>query len=396
VGPLVSTIVTVVIAIVAFAGVFTLANLAVNRLPGRWEARVRPWVFVGPALIFLFVGLFLPAVRTLYLSLHDGRRGEGGWSLDHYIGAAPQPGVLRDKSVIGFEGFGDVFTSRLFIIGVVIAVVAGVVAWRSARRSGDVRRLDMGNPWASLGLVFAATALLFALFSTMRGVLWNNLWWVVAVTGLATAFGLGLAVLADRSRKETAAKTVIFMPMVISLVGAAIIWTYMYNIQAAGQSPGLLNAILDLFGQDQIDFLRSAKIIPWNNFFIMIIMIWIQTGFAMVVLSASIKAVPMEYVEAAKVDGANDLQVFWRITLPQIIPTLIVVVTTLIVTVMKVFDLVKATTNGNFGTDVLANRMYSNLRDGNFAAASTFAVVILALVTPVMVWNYRRNRRVSA
>jgi len=114
------------------------------------------------------------------------------------------------------------------------------------------------------------------------------------------------------------------------------------------------------------------------------------------VLSASIKAVPMEYVEAAKVDGANDLQVFWRITLPQIIPTLIVVVTTLIVTVMKVFDLVKATTNGNFGTDVLANRMYSNLRDGNFAAASTFAVVILALVTPVMVWNYRRNRRVSA
>ena len=128
----------------------------------------------------------------------------------------------------------------------------------------------------------------------------------------------------------------------------------------------------------------------------MIIMIWIQTGFAMVVLSAGIKSVPNEYIEAAKVDGANDVQVFFRITLPQIVPTLIVVVTTLIVTVMKIFDLVKATTNGNFGTDVLANRMYTNLRDGNFAASSTFAVVILALVAPVMAWNFRRNRRVSS
>jgi alpha-glucoside transport system permease protein len=394
VGPLVSTIVTVVIAVGAFVGLFTLANLGVNRLSARWEARVRPWVFVGPALLFLFVGLFLPAVRTIYLSLHDGRRGEGDWTLDHYLGAAPQPGVLRDKSVVSFEGFGDVFTSRLFIIGAVIAVAAGLVAWRSARRSGERRRLEISSPWASLGLVFAATLLLFALFSTMRGVLWNNLWWVVAVTGLSTAFGLGLAVLADRSRNETAAKTMIFMPMAISLVGAAIIWTYVYNIKAAGQSPGVLNAILDLFGVKQIDFLRSASIMPWNNFFIMIIMIWIQTGFAMVVLSASIKAVPAEYVEAAKVDGANDMQVFWRITLPQIVPTLLVVVTTLIITVMKIFDLVKATTNGNFGTDVLANRMYTNLRDGNFAAASTFAVVILILVTPAMVW-YRRARRVG-
>ena len=111
------------------------------------------------------------------------------------------------------------------------------------------------------------------------------------------------------------------------------------------------------------------------------------------VLSAAIKSVPSDYVEAAKVDGANDFQVFWRITLPLIIPTLIVVVTTLIVTVMKVFDLVKATTNGNFGTDVLANRMYTNLRNGDFTASSTFAVVILVLVVPVIIWNVRRNRQ---
>ena len=114
---------------------------------------------------------------------------------------------------------------------------------------------------------------------------------------------------------------------------------------------------------------------------------------AMVVLSAAIKSVPVDYLGAAKVDGASDVQVFWRITLPQIIPTIIVVVTTLTVTVMKVFDLVKATTNGNFGTDVLANRMYTNLRNGNFTMPSTFSVIILVLFAPVIWWNFRRNRQ---
>jgi ABC-type sugar transport system permease subunit len=127
-----------------------------------------------------------------------------------------------------------------------------------------------------------------------------------------------------------------------------------------------------------------------------VIMIWIQTGFAMVVLSASIKAVPTELIEAAHVDGATEAQTFWRITLPQIAPTIAVVVTTLIVTVMKVFDLVKATTNGNFDTDVLANRMYEGLRQGNFALSSTFATLILVLVVPVMIVNFRRGRKETA
>jgi alpha-glucoside transport system permease protein len=167
----------------------------------------------------------------------------------------------------------------------------------------------------------------------------------------------------------------------------------MYNLSGVtGQSPGLLNEVIGWFGIDPIDFLRDADIVPWNNFFIMVIMIWIQTGFAMVVLSAAIKSVPSELIEAAKVDGANDMQVFWKITVPQITPTIIVVVTTLIVTVMKIFDLVKATTNGNFDTDVLANRMYDNLRDGNFTLSSTFAVIVLVLVLPVMVFNFRRAK----
>jgi alpha-glucoside transport system permease protein len=208
-------------------------------------------------------------------------------------------------------------------------------------------------------------------------------------------FGLALAVLADRSRSESAAMTLIFMPMAISMVGAAIIWSYMYNLPVRGHSPGLLNEVIGWFGIDPIDFLRDGSIIPWNNFFIMVIMIWIQTGFAMVVLSAAIKGVPSELIEAAKVDGANDVQVFWRITIPQIWPTILVVITTLVVTIMKVFDLVKATTNGNFDTDVLANRMYDNLRDGNFTQSSTFAAIILFLVIPVLWFNLRRGKEAA-
>jgi alpha-glucoside transport system permease protein len=187
----------------------------------------------------------------------------------------------------------------------------------------------------------------------------------------------------------------IFMPMAISMVGAAIIWSYMYNLPVRGQSPGLLNEVIGWFGMEPVDFLRQASIIPWNNFFLMVIMIWIQTGFAMVVLSAAIKGVPSELIEAAKVDGANDVQVFSRITIPQIWPTILVVITTLVVSIMKVFDLVKATTNGNFDTDVLANRMYDNLRDGNFTLSSTFASIILVLVIPVLWFNLRRGKEAS-
>jgi alpha-glucoside transport system permease protein len=135
--------------------------------------------------------------------------------------------------------------------------------------------------------------------------------------------------------------------------------------------------------------------VPWNNFFIMAIMIWIQTGFAMVVLSAAIKSVPTEFVEAAKVDGATEMQIFWKITVPQILPTVLVVVTTLFVTVMKVFDLVKATTGGLFSTGVLANEMYTKLSGGNYTASSTYAVIILLLVLPVVWFNLRRTKEAA-
>jgi alpha-glucoside transport system permease protein len=388
---LISTLIGVTVAIVAVGGLFTVLNLAVDRLPQRWDDRIRPWLFVGPALLFLVIGLLAPAIRTVWLSLHAGNRGEGGWTLDNWTG------VLQDDGVVNFNNVGGIFTSRLFFAALLLGAIAVYAAARGARKAtGTGGGLDFSSPGASIAIIVAIVALLFAVFTALRGVLWNNLWWVVAVTGLATVIGLGLAVLADRSKRETAAKTFIFMPMAISMVGAAIIWTYMYNLPIRGQSPGLLNAFLELIGMDPVDFLRSSSIAPWNNFFIMVIMIWIQTGFAMVVLSAAIKSVPAELIEAAKVDGANDTQVFWKITLPQIKTTVLVVVVTLVITVMKVFDLVKATTGGNFDTDVLANRMYENLRNGNFVLSSTFAVFILILVIPVIWYNARRGRRVAS
>jgi alpha-glucoside transport system permease protein len=272
-------------------------------------------------------------------------------------------------------------------------VVGLIVGARSSPPTGDGQRrsVDMSNPWVTLLLAFAVILALMAIFSTLRGVIWNNLWWVVVVAGLATIFGLALAVLADRSKNENAAKTLIFMPMAISLVGAAIIWKYIYDTPGAGQAEGLLNIV---WPGGPIDFLRGTSpggtIAPWNNFFIMVIMIWIQTGFAMVVLSAAIKGVPTELLEAARVDGANEPQIFWRVTMPQIRATVIVVITTLSVTVLKIFDLVKATTGGTAGTDVLANRMVDELRNGNFSSSSTFAVMILVLVLPIMWLNVRR------
>jgi alpha-glucoside transport system permease protein len=173
-----------------------------------------------------------------------------------------------------------------------------------------------------------------------------------------------------------------------------VIWRYVYYRNTRREDIGLLNAILTKLGltDEPIDFYTSASLIPWNNFFIMIIMIWIQVGFALIVFSAAIKSVPADTMEASRIDGASELQTLWRVVIPQLRNTIIVVVTTLAVTVMKVFDLVKATTNGRSKTDVLANTMYENLRDANFTLSATFAVIIVVIILPVVMLNVRRMR----
>ncbi len=307
-----------------------------------------------------------------------------------------------------------------------------------------------------------------AVLSTIRGTIFNNVWWVIVVVTLSTALGLAVAVLADRAKGENAAKSLIFLPMAISFIGAGIIWRFMYQARDPSQNQtGVLNSLWVWLGQISTsntskwiavaragphrhraglpdhargrrprrtgmavvsavlllligffiyrflgpglggfvtsDGKTQAKPIlfiqepPFNNMWLMVILIWVQVGFAMVILSAAIKAVPTELTEAAKVDGATESQVFWKITLPQIAPTIGVVITALFVTVMKVFDIVYATTNGQFGTQVIANQMFqSAFSFSNLGLGSALAIVLFISVIPVMWINIRRIQRDAA
>ena len=221
----------------------------------------------------------------------------------------------------------------------------------------------------------------------------NNMLWLVVVPTMATFFGLLSAALTDRIKWGNFAKSLIFMPMAISFVGAAVIWKFIYDYRGEGQQEiGLLNAIVEMFGGEA----QAWITIPfWNNFFLMAILIWIQTGFAMVILSAALRGIPEETIEAAILDGAKPLQVFWRIKVPQIWGTIAVVWTTITILVLKVFDIVFAMTNGQWGSQVLANLMYDWMFRGSpdFGRGSAIAMVIMLLVTPIMVWNIYNARK---
>src|SRR5919112_4714460 len=264
--------------------------------------RLRPAIFLAPALLFLGVTLVVPTIRTIYLSFRS-RRGEEFAGLDNY------DGVFGDSNIFNTDGFGGILTSRLFVIAVVVAVLAvGVTAWRglSSRRG-----VDLSAPVPFSGLAVAGILVALAGVGSLTGVIWNNVFWVLFVTVGATGLGLAIAVLADRSKGESLAKSLIFMPMAISFVGASVIWRFVYAFTPANRDQiGLLNAAWVGLGNDPEAWLQQP---PWNSMFLIVIMIWIQTGFAMVVLSSAIKAVPGELHEAARVDGASEAQAFWRV-----------------------------------------------------------------------------------
>ncbi len=221
----------------------------------------------------------------------------------------------------------------------------------------------------------------------------NNMLWLIIVPAMSTLFGLLAAQLSDRVRWGNIAKSLIFMPMAISFVGAAVIFKLIYDARPLGQEQiGVLNAIYLYFGGTDP---QSWLTIPfWNSIFLMIVLIWIQTGFAMVILSAALRGIPEETVEAAIVDGANPFQVFFKIKVPQIMGTIVVVWTTITIVVLKVFDIVFAMTNGQWQTQVLANYMYDKLfRANDWGVGSASAMVIMLLVTPILVWNVYNARK---
>lgn len=233
-------------------------------------------------------------------------------------------------------------------------------------------------------------------------VLRNTLLWVLLVPFVSVVLGLLIAVLIDRLGRvvERVIKALIFLPMAISFVGASVIWRFVYYFQPAGYDQvGLLNAIFTALGGEPQAWLTqipwNAIGIPWiNNLFLIFIMIWLQTGFAMVILSAAVKGVPQELLEAARIDGAGEIRVFFRITIPRIRATVLTVSTTILFLVLKVFDVVFVMTSGNFDTDVVASRMYAEaFRFFDFGRGSALAVLLFIIVVPFMMRTVRRMRR---
>jgi len=402
-------LVTIIVGVGGCVGYFYLSNVFLDKVlfpasgpnAGRNINRanqIRPWLFLFPAVFALGLYLAYPVVETLRLSLTDRVPG-GGFEF------------------VGFQNYSQMMSEPKF--------------WEAMR---------------------------------------NNMMWLIVVPATATAFGLLAAQLTDRIKWGSIAKSLIFMPMAISFVGASVIFKLVYDARAADQNQiGILNAVWMQFegGIGSFLFLQllpaiillsfalivayvayifvkplwtpghdhSAWLLPlrglvalggawliflslrsilgvfttdfpygepqqwltipfYNNFFLMIVLIWIQTGFAMVILSAALRGIPEETVEAAIVDGANPFQIFFKIKVPQIMPTIVVVWTTITLVVLKVFDIVFAMTNGQWETQVLANYMFDKLfRANDWGVASASAMVIMILVSPILIWNVYNARK---
>ncbi|PWI33227.1 alpha-glucoside ABC transporter permease [Vibrio albus] len=317
--------------------------------------------------------------------------------------------------VVGVLGCVAYFFGTNWLLKLVFPI-RGVSNEQMAR---NIRRAAAIRPWLFLGpaLSFLGLYLVYPVFESValslhdrsgenfvglsnyiwlvqdtefRESLFNNLLWLLVVPAASTFFGLVIAAMTDKVSWGNIAKSLVFMPMAISFIGASIIWKFIYDYRAEGvEQIGLLNAIVEFFGGSPHAWIT----IPfWNNFFLMIILIWIQTGFAMVILSAALRGIPEETVEAAVLDGANGIQIFFKILIPQIWGTIAVVWTTITITVLKVFDIVLAMTNGQWNSQVLANMMFDWMfrGGGDFGRGAAIAVVIMVAVIPVMVWNIRQ------
>ncbi|WP_112141215.1 carbohydrate ABC transporter permease [Glycomyces dulcitolivorans] len=223
-------------------------------------------------------------------------------------------------------------------------------------------------------------------------ILVNTALWIVIVPLVSTALGLLYAVLIDGRAGERVYKALVFLPMGISFVGASIIWKFVYQYNGAGgEQIGLLNQVVVWLGGSPVNWLNES---PWNNLLLMVVLVWIEVGFATVVLSASLKGVPTEIVEAARIDGASPAEIFWNVTVPSIRSAIIVVAVTVFIATLKLFDIVRAMTQGHHGTDVLAHNMVEQaFRLFERGRGATLAVLLFLLVVPVVIYQVRNMRR---
>ncbi|MEV4120661.1 sugar ABC transporter permease [Micromonospora sp. NPDC049645] len=292
------------------------------------------------------------------------------------VSGAPLPRRPKQREGI-FAFFFLLPTLLLLTIGLVVPAIRTMLLSLMNRTSTEWVGLD------NFGWMFSDDSIVRVLI--------NTLVWVLLVPLVATGFGLIYAVLVDKARFEAVAKSLIFLPMAISFVGASIIWKFVYAYRGEGDQIGLLNQIVVSLGGEPKQWLLES---PLNTLLLVVIMIWIQAGFAMVVLSAAIKAIPGDIVEAARLDGVSPWQMFWQITMPSIRPALIVVMVTLTIATLKVFDIVRTSTNGNYDTSVIANEMYNQaFRYGENGRGSALAVFLFILVIPVVIYQIRNLRQ---
>lgn len=321
--PRLGTAVLVVVGIPAvIVGYIYATEVALRAVAERSRGRIRPWLWLLPALLFLIVFLVWPTILTILRSFQG--TVAGNW--------------------VGLANF----------------------AW------------FFGN----------ADALI-----SVR----NSALWVVFLTLITVGLGLLIAVLVDRVRYETIAKSIIFVPLAISMTAAGVIWRFMFEYQSPGlPQTGTLDAIVTFFGFKPISWLQLDTL-ALNTIFLIIVMAWMWTGFAMVILSAALKGISPELLEAARVDGATETQVFRRIVFPLLLPTIAVVSTTIVITALKAFDIVWVMTGGNFGTDVVASQMIKeSFRFNEFGRGSALAVVLLIAIIPIMLVNINRFRAQEA
>jgi alpha-glucoside transport system permease protein len=294
------------------------------------------------------------------------------------------------------ERMPEAWTARIqpfVFVGPAIAILAWYLAVPTVRTF-----------WLSLhdrdGAEFVGFANYAAIFTErlMREAFRNNLMWIIFGATLTVAFGLLIAVLADRSKADRVAKSFIFLPMAISFVGAGVIWNFIYEVRPVDVPQiGLLNAIVVGLGGQPQDWPRWAAVIPWNNLFLIVIVIWLQAGFAMVLFSAALKGIPGELIEAGRVDGANEIQIFLRIMIPYIMGTIITVTTTVVIFTLKIFDVVWVMTGGQVSTEVIATQFYrQSFVARNSGYGSAIAFILLIAVIPVMIYNLRSFREREA
>ncbi len=387
-GKLMITAVALMVGIGGVWLLFWVANDLLARLPFGMRERVRPFIFVGPAILLLGTYLIYPAFNTLYTSISEDILSAPEVVSEEYWAS--------DSIVADLVTDAENLTFNRYLINTDQFELASVTS--NERTVWLLVRPKTVTEAESERRVFALTALglqnyQFAFTSPeMQIAFRNNLLWLIIGTGGSVAIGLLFASLVDRVKREALAKSFIFLPLAISFVGASVIWKFVYAWQPGNRAQiGLLNALVTNLGIEPVPWLIETS---FNTYALIVIMIWLQTGFAMVVLSAALKGVPGEVIEAARMDGASELQLFFRVIIPMIQGAIITVATTIFIAILKVFDIVYVMTSGKFETEVIANRMFVEMFNfRNFGRASSLAVILLIVVVPIMVVNIRNLRR---